>query len=84
MNEFRSDTFTGLEKQISDARLMRSAMIGEAIGNALGDAWISAQRMVIWISNAMAASPFAALKRQKSRRPLRQHPEFQPRTETPH
>lgn len=83
MNEFRSDAFTGFEKQIRDARLMRSAMIGEVIGNGLGEAWISAQRMVIWISNAMT-SPSAALKRQKSQPPLRQHLEFQPRTETPH
>lgn len=83
MNEFRSDAFTGFEKQIRDARLMRSAMIGEAIGNALGDAWISAKRMVIRISNAMT-SPSAELKRRKSQKPLRQHLEFQPRTETPH
>lgn len=83
MNEFRSDAFTGFEKQIRDARLMRSAMIGEAIGNGLGAAWISAQRLVIGISNAMA-SQSAALKSQKSQKPLRQRIEFQPRTETPH
>lgn len=83
MNEFRSDAFTGFEKQIRDARLMRSAMIGEVIGNALGDAWLSAQRMVIWISNAMT-SLSAELKRQKIQKALRQHLEFQPRTETPH
>ena len=83
MNEFRSDAFTGFEKQIRDARLVRSAMIGEAIGNALGGAWLNTQRMVIWISNAMT-SPSVALKRQKGQKPLRQHLEFQPRTETPH
>ena len=83
MNEFRSDAFTGFEKQIRDARLMRSAMIGEMIGNGLGEAWISAQRVVIWISNAMT-SPSAELKRQKSQKPLCQHLEFLPRTETTH
>ncbi len=83
MNEFRPDVFTGFEKQIRDARLTRSAMIGEVIGNGLGEAWISAQRVVIWISNAMTAR-FAAFKRQKSQKPLCQHLEFLPRTETPH
>ena len=33
MNEFKSVAFSGVEKQIRDARLIRSAMIGEAIGN---------------------------------------------------
>ena len=45
MNEFKTVTFSGIEKQIRDARLVRSATIGEAIGNAFAAVWFCAQRM---------------------------------------
>lgn len=45
MNEFKTVTFSGIEKQIRDARLVRSAMIGEAVGNAFAAVWFCSQRM---------------------------------------
>ena len=45
MNEFETGSFSGIEKQIRDARLVRSAMIGEAIGSAFAAVWFCAQWM---------------------------------------
>ena len=66
MNEFKSVAFSGVEKQIRDARLVRSAMIGEAIGNAFATVWFSAQRMGAWMK-IVIVDKYAPLKR------LRQH-----------
>jgi hypothetical protein len=45
MNESRTVAFSGIEKQIRDAGLTQSAMIGEAIGDALAAAWFGAKRL---------------------------------------
>ena len=66
MNEFKTVTFSGFEKQIRDARLVRSAMIGEAIGNAFATVWFSAQRMGAWMK-IVISDKYATVKR------LRQH-----------
>ena len=66
MNEFKTVTFSGIEKQIRDARLVRSAMIGEAIGNTFAAVWFSAQRMGAWMK-IIIVDKYATLKQ------LRQH-----------
>ena len=66
MNEFKSVAFSGVEKQIRDARLIRSAMIGEAIGNTFATVWFSAQRMGAWMK-IVIVDKYATLKQ------LRQH-----------
>ena len=66
MNEFKTVTFSGFEKQIRDARLVRSAMIGEAIGNTFAAVWFSAQRMGAWMK-IVIVEKYATVKR------LRQH-----------
>ena len=55
MNEFKTEAFAGFEKQIGDARLMRSAMIGDAIGNGIAAAWFGAQRLATKLNGAIAA-----------------------------
>ena len=64
MNEFKTVTFSGFEKQIRDARLVRSAMIGEAIGNAFATVWFSAQRMGAWMKIVIGDN-YATLKRHR-------------------
>ena len=66
MNEFKTNTFSGVEKQIRDARLIRSAMIGEAIGNTFAAVWFSAQRMGAWMK-IVIGDRYATVKH------LRQH-----------
>ena len=66
MNEFKTVTFSGIEKQIRDAQLVRSAMIGEAIGNTFAAVWFSAQRMGAWMK-IVIVDKYATLKQ------LRQH-----------
>ena len=39
MNEFKTVAFRGFEKQVRNAGLTQSAVIGEAIGNSLAEAW---------------------------------------------
>ena len=62
MNEFKTEAFTGFEKQIRDARLMRSAMIGEAIGNGIAEAWFGAQRLAVKLHGAIAAMRDARMR----------------------
>ena len=62
MNEFKTVTFSGIEKQIRDAQLVRSAMIGEAIGNAFATVWFSAQRMGAWMK-IVIGDRYATVKR---------------------
>jgi hypothetical protein len=45
MSESKTVAFSGIEKQIRDAGLTQSAMIGEAIGDALANAWFGAKRL---------------------------------------
>lgn len=67
MNELRTVAFRGFEKQIRNARLTQSAVIGEAIGNGLVRAWWSAQRLGVALEVAMATR-YAALKRLSASR----------------
>ena len=62
MNEFKTEAFAGFEKQISDARLMRSAMIGEAIGKGIAAAWFGAQRFAAKLNGAIAAMRDARMR----------------------
>ena len=80
MNELRTVAFRGLEKQIRNARLTQSAVIGEVIGNRLAEAWFSTQRLGVALEFAMAAR-YAALKRLSA---SRQPHEGQRRVATPH
>ena len=76
MNEFKTVTFSGIEKQIRDAQLVRSAMIGEAIGNAFATVWFYARRIVAWMK-IVIGDKYATLKQ------LRQHSAASPMA-TPH
>lgn len=59
MEELKTIAFIGVEKRIRDARLAQSAMIGQAIGNGLAEAWFGAQRCAarldLWIKTKFAA-----------------------------
>lgn len=80
MNEHKTVAFRGIERQIRDARLTQSAVIGEAIGNGLFHAWYSAQRLGIALEVAMAMR-YAALKRLSASRQPHDVPR---RVATPH
>ena len=80
MNELRTVAFRGFEKQIRNARLTQSAVIGEAIGNVLAEAWFSTKRLGVALEVAMATR-YAALKRLSA---SRQPHEVPRRVATPH
>ena len=80
MNEFKTVAFRGFEKQVRDAGLTQSAVIGEAIGNSLAEAWFCTQRLGVALELAMAAR-YAALKRLSA---SRQPHKGQRRVATPH
>ena len=46
MNEFKDSTLFAIENRIHAERLARSAVVGEAIGDALARAWFAARRLL--------------------------------------
>lgn len=80
MNEFKSVTFSDIEKQIHYARLARSAALGETIGNMLGGLWFSVQRLATR-RQLLIGAKYAALRRQTV---ARQHLASQRRVPMPH
>ena len=80
MKEFKTVAFAGFEKSIRDARLTRSAIIGELLGNALAEGWFSVKRQADRLGIAIATKQ-AALK---GRLAARQHLNGQNHAVTPH
>lgn len=81
MKKLKTVAFPGFEKQIRDARLTQSAMIGEAIGNGLAETWFEGQRFIARIDLFINAK-FATLKHALAKR---SHTTNQRRiTATPH
>lgn len=80
MKEFKTDAFAGFEKSIRDARLTRSAIIGELLGSAIAEVWFSIKRQADRLAIAIAAQQ-ATLK---GRLAARQHLNGQNHAVTPH
>ena len=56
MKEFKTVAFAGFEKSIREARLTRSAMIGELLGNAIAEVWFSLRRQADRLHIAIASN----------------------------
>lgn len=56
MKEFKTVAFAGFEKSIREARLTRSAMIGELLGNAIAEVWFSLRRKADRLDIAIASN----------------------------
>ena len=67
MTEFKTSVFAGFEKSIHDARLTRTARIGELLGSALAEVWFSARRQADRLTIAMAAKRPALNRRMTAR-----------------
>ena len=55
MKEFKTGAFAGFEKSIREARLTRSAVIGELLGNAIAEVRRQADRLDIAIASNKAS-----------------------------
>lgn len=80
MTEFETSVFAGFEKSIHDARLTRTAMIGELLGSALAEVWFSARRQADCLTVAIAAKRSTL----NGRMTARQQANGQNRVATPH
>ena len=80
MKEFKTVAFAGFEKVIRDARLTRSAMIGELLGNALAETWFSLRRQADRLAIAIATKQTAF----KGRMTTHQHLNGQNHAAAPH
>ena len=80
MKEFKTVAFAGFEKSIREARLTRSAMIGELLGNAIAEVWFSLRRQADRLEIAIASNK-ASLK---GRMTLPRHLDGPKHVVTPH
>ena len=67
MEELKTIAFIGVEKRIRDARLAQSAMIGQAIGSGVAEAWFDAQRCAARL-DLLINSKFTTLKHMVAER----------------
>ena len=72
--------FAGFEKSIREARLTRSAMIGELLGNAVAELWFSLRRQADRLDIAITSNKVS----RKGRMTLPRHLDGPKHVVTPH